>query len=81
MFRFWNWRYSLDEEEYNIFLENEVSPPYFRSVFDFMNLRRSGVDLHTMARALEDGIGRAERVSWLLTHPYEMYRLEDPDSY
>ena len=29
MFRFWNWRYSLDQEEFDIFLENEVSPHIF----------------------------------------------------
>lgn len=79
MFRFWNWRYSLDQEEFDIFLENEVFPPYFRSVFDFLTLERNGIDLRLMTGALEDGIVRAERVSWLLTHPYEMYRSENPD--
>lgn len=81
MFRFWNWISRLAMEEFDAFSVNEILPPYFRSIVDYQRLERNGVNLPSRTRVLEGEMNRAERVSWLLTHPQEIYRFRHSDSF
>ena len=69
LFDFWNWHRRYPREEVEVFQDNRLIHPWLWSMENYRDLESSNLSIEDRLRVLRRVETRANRFSWLLTHP------------
>ena len=75
LFRFWNWHRRYPQEEMEVLRDNGLLHRYLWSMENYRDPVWRNLSIEDRLRVLRRGEARANRFSWLLTHPHHMMGL------